>query len=77
MMVSAARRADRPTASFRSFRLLAVLMLLIDLVRGIVTGQWVGIEFWLFVLVAEYAAIIRTILPANTAKSARKVPQAG
>jgi hypothetical protein len=68
MMISAARRADAPTASFMFFRLLAVAMLLIDLVKGAATGSWAGFEFWLFVLVAEYAATIRTIPPRPETK---------
>jgi len=73
MMVSAARRADSPTNSFLFFRLLAVLMLALDLVKGAVTGEWAGIEFWIFVLVAEYAAMIRTIPPKEAAKAAGKI----
>jgi|TARA_R110002124_G_scaffold152568_1_gene319458 hypothetical protein len=76
MMVSAARRADSPTASFMFFRLLAVLMLAIDFIRGAATGEWAGIEFWIFVLVAEYAAIIRTIPPKEASKSAVRMSRA-
>jgi hypothetical protein len=76
MMFSAARRADSPTNSFMFFRLLAVLLLAVDFVRGIATSEWAGIEFWLFVLVAEYAAIIRTIPPREAAKPAGKVSTA-
>jgi hypothetical protein len=61
MMITAARRADSPTMSFMPFRLLAVALLALDLLRGIVTGRWEGMEFWIFVLIAEYAATIRTI----------------
>ncbi|MDP3674295.1 MAG: hypothetical protein Q8R44_04265 [Novosphingobium sp.] len=63
MMVSAAWRADNPTASFMFFRLLAVAFLALDLLKGAATVEWAGFEFWLFVLVAEYAAIIRNIPP--------------
>lgn len=76
MMVSAARRADNPTASHMFFRLLAVLMLAIDLVRGAATGEWAGVEFWIFVLVAEYAAIIRTIPPKEASKPAVRMSRA-
>lgn len=63
MMVSAAWRADTPTFSFMVFRLMAVGLLLLDLAKAIATGEWAGLEFWIFVLVAEYAAIIRNIPP--------------
>ena len=73
MMVSAAWRADSPTQSFMLFRLLAVVLLALDLLKGAATGGWAGFEFWIFVLVAEYAAIIRTIPPRQTAKPAARV----
>ncbi len=73
MMVSAARRADSPTASFMFFRLLAVLLFVGNLLKGVTTDEWAGIEFWMFVLVAEYAAIIRTIPPRKSAKPAVRV----
>lgn len=76
MMVSAARRADGPITSFMFFRMLAAFMLFIDLIRGAVTGEWDGTEFWIFVLVAEYAAIIRTIPPRGATKPVRKVSRA-
>lgn len=63
MMFSASWRADSPTASFMFFRLLAVAFLALDLLKGAATGDWAGFEFWVFVLVAEYAAIIRNIPP--------------
>lgn len=72
MMITAARRADRPTASFMAFRLLAVVFLAIDLVKGAISGGWAGSEFWLFVLIAEYAATIRTLPPVEASKSAAK-----
>ncbi|TCJ38833.1 hypothetical protein [Parafrankia sp. BMG5.11] len=73
MMLSAARRADSPTISFMFFRLLAVVLLLLDILRGITTNEWAGCEFWFFVLVAEYAAIIRTIPPKEDTRL--KTPQ--
>lgn len=76
MMVSAALRADSPTVSFLYFRLSACLILVLDLVRGAASGDWAGIEFWIFVLVAEYAAIIRTIPPIEAAKPAARVSKA-
>lgn len=64
MMVTAARRADQPSSSFLFFRMLALVALAIDLVQGLAGQSWAGIEFWIFVLIAEYAAIIRTIPPS-------------
>lgn len=72
MMLSAAWRADHPTQSFLFFRLLAVAMLVADLVRGAATGEWAGLEFWVFVLIAEYAAIIRNIPPRESRQIAAR-----
>jgi hypothetical protein len=69
MMVSASRRADNPTNSFMFFRLLGMVFLAMDLLRAVVVGEWAGAEFWIFVLVAEYAATIRTIPPSEVPKS--------
>jgi uncharacterized membrane protein AbrB (regulator of aidB expression) len=69
MMISASWRADTPTVSLMFFRLLAVVLLLMDVVKGVLTDHWAGFEFWIFVLVAEYAAIIRTIPPKEDAQS--------
>jgi hypothetical protein len=63
MMVTASLRADRPTRSSMWFRMLALTFLVFDLAAGAVTGKWAGIEFWMFVLKAEYASTIRTIPP--------------
>ena len=68
MMITASQRADSPTASFMVFRLLGVAFLTLDLVKGATTGQWAGSEFWLLVLIAEYAATIRTVPPRETKK---------
>ena len=76
MMIGATRRADVPTASFLLFRLFAIVLLVLDLLRGAAIGEWAGIEFWLFVLIAEYAAIIRTIPPREERKSAKQVATA-
>ena len=76
MMVSAGWRPDTPTKSFMFFRLLAAFMLIADLLSGVATGEWAGIEFWVFVLVAEYAAIVPTIPPTPSAKQAFKAPSA-
>ena len=73
MMIGATRRADVPTNSFLFFRLLAIVLLVIDLLQGAAMGVWAGIEFWLFVLIAEYAAIIRTIPPREKRKSPKQV----
>lgn len=71
MMVTASLRADMPTRSSLFFRMLALVFLLLDLLQGATTGLWAGVEFWLIVLIAEYAATIRTI-PPHEAKDARK-----
>lgn len=76
MMVSATWRADSPTASSMLFRLVAVFLLALDLLKGVATGEWAGFEFWIFVLVAEYAAIIRTIPPKETSRTAAEVSEA-
>lgn len=75
-MVTAASRADHPTISFMFFRLLSVVLLGLDLMRGILTNQWAGAEFWMFVLIAEYAAIIRTIPPRESTKPKVNVKEA-
>jgi len=72
MMISATRRADYPTASLMPFRLLAMLFLIIDVVEGAVMGVWAGIEFWIFVLIAEYAATIRSVPPSEAQRKAAK-----
>ena len=71
MMVSAAWRADSPTPSFMLFRLLAAFALVLDLIKGAGPGEWAGFEFWIFVLVAEYAAIIRNIPPREKRQAGR------
>lgn len=72
MMVTASLRADAPTQSSMWFRMFALAFLAFDLLAGAITGKWAGSEFWLFVLIAEYAATIRTIPPLETAKTAAK-----
>jgi hypothetical protein len=69
MMVTAALRADMPTRSSMWFRMLALTFLAMDLAAGAVTGNWAGTEFWLFVLIAEYASTIRTIPPRELNKA--------
>jgi hypothetical protein len=72
MMITASQRADHPTTSFMFLRLLGVAFLALDLVKGAVTGEWAGTEFWLLVLIAEYASTIRTVPPRETTKVAAK-----
>jgi hypothetical protein len=74
MMLTASLRADWPTRSSMMFRMLSLAFLVLDLVQGAVKGEWAGLEFWLIVLAAEYAASIRTIPPAEA--TARKVAKA-
>ena len=63
MMLTASRRADDPTQSFMFFRLLGIVFLVSDVVAGVLNGKLGGSEFWLFVLIGEYAATIRMIPP--------------
>ena len=76
MMITASQRADSPTVSFMFFRLLGVVFLVFDLVKGAATGAWAGTEFWVFVLVAEYAATIRTVPPREASKAPARAPAA-
>ncbi len=69
MMVTASTRADMPTQSFMWFRMLAIVLLVVDIVLGAVTGAWAGTEFWILVLVAEYAATIRFVPPREPKKA--------
>lgn len=69
MMITATRRADAPTMSFMFFRMLGVLFLILDLLSSAATGLWAGVEFWVLVLIAEYAATIRVIPPPESAKA--------
>jgi hypothetical protein len=76
MMITASLRADMPTRSSMWFRMLALLFLAMDVAAGAVTGKWAGTEFWLFVLIAEYAASIRTIPPLAEKKVVSKAGEA-
>lgn len=76
MMVTASLRADMPTLSFIWFRMLAVVFLGLDIIAGASTGEWAGVEFWIFVLIAEYAATIRTLPPREDKKAAARAAQA-
>ena len=71
MMLTASLRADMPTGSSVWFRMLALGFLALDLITGAATGEWSGTEFWVFVLIAEYAATIRTIPPRENRKAAK------
>lgn len=77
MMITATQRADHPTRSFVFFRMLAVAFLLFDIAKGAWTGEWAGTEFWVFVLIAEYAATIVTIPPTETSKKTAPTVAAG
>lgn len=77
MMLTASLRADMPTNSSVGFRMLAVAFFLMDVVTGLATGTWRGIEFWIFVMIAEYAGSIRTIPPRESRKKAVKSVKAG
>jgi hypothetical protein len=73
MMITASLRADWPTRSSMLFRMLSLAFLALDIVRGATKGEWVGVEFWVIVLAAEYAASIRTIPPGSVKKKAPEV----
>lgn len=73
MMLTASMRADQPSVSFMFVRMAGVVFLAIGLARGAATGEWAGSEFWIFVLIAEYAATIRTVPPKEASKPAAKV----
>jgi hypothetical protein len=74
MMLTASLWADWPTRSSMVFRLLAVAFLAMDVVQGLAKDEWAGVEFWIIVLAAEYAASIRTIPTVETRK--RRVAKA-
>lgn len=73
MMFTASFRADMPAISLMWFRIMALLLLVLDVFSGVVSGAWKGVEIWILVLFAEYAATIRTIPPKEQAKAARTV----
>ena len=72
MMITATQRADHPTASFMFLRMMGVAFLALDLAKGVATGVWAGSEFWILVLIAEYAATIRTVPPKETERGTVK-----
>jgi hypothetical protein len=63
MMVTASLRADIPAFSMRWFRMVAVVFLLLDVFSGVMSGDWKGVEIWVLVLFAEYAATITNVPP--------------
>lgn len=71
MMLTAARRADAPTQSFMLFRLMGIAFLTYDVLSGAVNGKLGGSEFWLIVLIAEYASTVRTIPPHTSERTRR------
>jgi len=73
MMVTASLRADRPAVSMIWFRFLAMVLLMLDVMHGFAAGEWKGVEVWILILFAEYAATIRTIPPAETRRAANAV----
>ena len=74
MMITAVKRADAPTPTFLFFRLLSVVLFIVELLKVAVTGEWAGVEFWIFVLIAEYAATIRSLPPRDV--SSRRTAEA-
>jgi hypothetical protein len=54
--------------------MFALAFLVIDILAGLVSGRWAGIEFWVFALIAEYAGTIRT-LPPREGKKLKAVPR--
>lgn len=71
MMLTASLRADMPAFSMRWFRMMALLMLLLALFSSVVSRQWTGIEIWVLVLFAEYAATITNVPPADRKRDVR------
>lgn len=69
MMITASLRADMPSFSMMGFRFFAMAFLALDVVQAVAGGQWRGVEIWLLVLIAEYAATIETIPPSEVRKT--------
>ena len=72
MMLTASLRADMPAFSMRWFRMLALVLLILDIVHGARSSEWAGVEIWIIILFAEYAATIRTIPPAEVQSRSAK-----
>ena len=71
MMLSASLRADMPAYSMRGFRIIAMVLLALDVFHGVASGDWLGVEIWALILFAEYAATIRTIPPKEERRAER------
>jgi hypothetical protein len=70
-MLSASLRADMPAYRMRGFRIIAMVLLALDVFHGVASGDWLGLEIWALILFAEYAATIRTIPPKEERKAER------
>ncbi|ATE65571.1 hypothetical protein [Rhizorhabdus dicambivorans] len=75
MMFTASFRADMPAFSMRWFRMFALAFLVLDVAAGLIGNDWKGVEIWLFVLFAEYAATITNIPPAENREKSRALRQ--
>lgn len=73
MMFTASFRADMPAFSMRWFRMMALAFLTLDVASSLGTGSWKGVEIWVLVLFAEYAATITTIPPTEEKKRAKQL----
>lgn len=73
MMFTASLRADMPAFSMRWFRMMALALLVLDVLSSLRTGQWKGVEIWVLVLFAEYAATITNVPPAEDKKRAAEL----
>ena len=72
MMCLAVRHAESPNRSMVWFRMLALAFLGMDVLAGLTAGKWAGSEFWVIVLLAEYAATIETIPPLESRKGSSR-----
>jgi hypothetical protein len=73
MMVTASLRADMPAFSMRWFRMMALALLVLDVASSLSSGTWRGVEIWVLVLFAEYAATITNLPPAEDRKRAKQL----
>ena len=73
MMFTASMRADMPAFSMMWFRMVALVFLVLDVFSGVVSGTWRGVEIWVLVLFAEYAATITTVPPKEDRKQAKSL----
>ncbi|MGC6330932.1 hypothetical protein [Rhizorhabdus sp. FW153] len=70
MMFPASFLALTSAFSARWFRMLALVLLMLDVGASLFSGHWRGVETWLLVLFAAYAATITNVPPAEqTGKS--------